>query len=88
MDAYIDYAPNNSFSVFYLRQDKQDENYSVLSPIFAEYYVKALDSIGSFYYTKRFKNFINYNFCYFLHLLFFKYFIEASINSLKLWDNE
>ncbi len=29
-----------------------DENYSVLSPIFAEYYVKALDSIGSFYYTK------------------------------------
>ena len=29
-----------------------DENYSVLSPIFAEYYVKSLDSIGSFYYTK------------------------------------
>ena len=29
-----------------------DENYSVLSPIFAEYYIKALDSIGSFYYTK------------------------------------
>ena len=29
-----------------------DENYSVLSPIFAEYYVKALDSVGSFYYTK------------------------------------
>ena len=29
-----------------------NENYSVLSPIFAEYYVKALDSIGSFYYTK------------------------------------
>ena len=29
-----------------------DENYSVLSPIFAEYYVNALDSIGSFYYTK------------------------------------
>ena len=29
-----------------------DENYSVLSPLFAEYYVKALDSIGSFYYTK------------------------------------
>ena len=29
-----------------------DENYSILSPIFAEYYVKALDSIGSFYYTK------------------------------------
>ena len=29
-----------------------DENFSVLSPIFAEYYVKALDSIGSFYYTK------------------------------------
>ncbi len=29
-----------------------DENYSVLSPIFAEYYVKALDSIGAFYYTK------------------------------------
>ncbi len=29
-----------------------DENYTVLSPIFAEYYVKALDSIGSFYYTK------------------------------------
>ena len=29
-----------------------DENYSVLSPIFAEYYVEALDSIGSFYYTK------------------------------------
>ena len=29
-----------------------DENYNVLSPIFAEYYVKALDSIGSFYYTK------------------------------------
>ena len=29
-----------------------DENYSVLSPIFAKYYSKALDSIGSFYYTK------------------------------------
>ena len=29
-----------------------DENYNVLSPKFAEYYVKALDSIGSFYYTK------------------------------------
>ena len=28
------------------------ENYNVLSPKFAEYYVKALDSIGSFYYTK------------------------------------
>ncbi|MAV42445.1 MAG: zinc carboxypeptidase [Flavobacteriaceae bacterium] len=29
-----------------------EENYNVLSPKFAEYYVKALDSIGSFYYTK------------------------------------
>ncbi|CAI8384684.1 MAG: Uncharacterised protein [Flavobacterium sp. SCGC AAA160-P02] len=29
-----------------------DENYNLLSPKFAEYYVKALDSIGSFYYTK------------------------------------
>jgi hypothetical protein len=29
-----------------------DENYNVLSPKFAEYYVKVLDSIGSFYYTK------------------------------------
>ena len=28
------------------------ENYNILSPKFAEYYVKALDSIGSFYYTK------------------------------------
>ena len=29
-----------------------EENYNILSPKFAEYYVKALDSIGSFYYTK------------------------------------
>ena len=29
-----------------------DENYNLLSPTFAKYYVKAMDSIGSFYYTK------------------------------------
>jgi hypothetical protein len=28
------------------------ENYEILNSIFAEYYVKSLDSIGSFYYTK------------------------------------
>tara|TARA_B100000524_G_scaffold348355_1_gene252610 strand:- start:37 stop:2553 length:2517 start_codon:yes stop_codon:yes gene_type:complete len=29
-----------------------DENFRILSPIFAKYYIKTLDSIGSFYYTK------------------------------------